>query len=893
MDVLTSKSEQVTQGRVGVSEKEKQRFRIALTLVAMLLVSCMLISPNVKAVDEYYPGGWLIKDGTVTKSDVNLHVSGDLIIDSTGSLVFEKNVTLIIYSSTPGEYKIQVNASGEFHVLNKSIVKSDLEVNGYKFLVYGTLDVQNESTVKWMWGNGAGPEGGIQILSGGDATIEDSTITEGETHNVYVTGNAAPVIRNSNITHAGRNATAGGYGIFAIDTSAPVIENNNISNNDQYGVGITSTSSIEISHNEIWNNSNAGIEGNPNTLLNIHNNTIYQNSGDGIRLDGSHAGTKVRDNLIYSTNNPPEQDDYMRGLHVLHAIPTVEYNTFKDFTNWGSRAGGIVCIGASPLVRHNLFQHNARGMTMHQNATMKSSPIIEHNEFLNNYLGITYYDYSTTTSSEVRYNNFTVLSGALGMVLVNTFQNSPKIHHNSMVGEYYPNRPPNDEVREGIRNINASPWIYSNTLTNLNRTITITFNSPTVSYPTIQSNTIVGDASTQSIGIRNYQASPSISGNMIRNNSFAGIYFEGTSISTPTSSVSVNTIEFNKYGVYMYSSSPSLINNTIKNNWKGVYADQYSNSTMSTNTIKDNTYVGVDIRNSSSPSVMNNDILRNHWGVFAWYNSDATINGNDIEKNTGGGISVIQSSPTIQSNDILDNNGTGIDCHYGNPSVKYNTIKNNEYAGIILDHCNPEIGHNTVSDTRMQGGYSWVGMGIFASNQSSPNIHNNTVKDNLGDGVYVSDINNASHPSIKDNTFENNSKWAIHMRWTCAAQNDSALNSSNTFLGNQGQGRILQEWYLVVHVTYKGNSEAEAYVNITESPYTGDPVWTGQTGQDGKTVKITLKEYYYDLSGKKYSLTPHRVHAEKIIDEVLREGLQHPTMNHNYDDYEVKLYPED
>ncbi|TET89789.1 MAG: right-handed parallel beta-helix repeat-containing protein [Methanomassiliicoccales archaeon] len=877
MSTLSMNGEKDSRERMGLWETK--RIVSTIIAVAVLLASTMAFLQNVQADESY--GGWFI-DSRVVKEDVTIHLYGDLVIGSGGELIFKKNVTLIVYCTERGEYKIQVNASGGFNILNKSVVKSNSEIYKYKFLVYGTLNVKNESTVKWTWGNGAGPEGGIQMLSGSSAMIENSTITEGGTHNVYVSGNAAPVIKNSNITYAGRNASAGGSGIFAIDTSDPTIEYNNISNNYNYGVSVTSTSSVEIAHNQIWGNHH-GIEGTYNTQLNIHNNTIYENTGHGISLQDSSSSTKIRDNLIYSTTTG-NQANYEAGIYLVHSSPTVEYNTVKDFTSWSHYAAGLSCVGSSPTVKHNLFQHNARGLAVYKNGTMKSSPVVEYNNFTNDYAGIIYATDSTTTSSLVRYNNFTVLSGNVGIKLIAIYANSPYIMYNDFIGQYYPHSPPKDQERWGIINDRSSPWIEQNTLTDLNRSI-----DNSNSNPTITSNTIVGDSNTKSIGIRNIQSSPSISGNTIKNNSYAGIYFEGQS----TSSVSVNTMESNKYGVYLHSSSPSLTNNTIKTNWKGVYAHQYSNSTMSTNTIKDNTYVGVDVRNSSSPSIMNNDILRNQIGVVTWYSSDATIQGNTIKKNSGQGISVGQSSPTIQSNDILDNDDTGIECVQGSPSIKYNTIKNNEYAGITLRYCSPEIGHNTISDTRLAGGYAWVGMGILVSNQSSPSIHNNTVKDNAGDGVYVSDINNASHPSILDNTFQTNSKWAIHMRWTKASQTDTQLNSSNTFLGSQGQGRILQEWYLVVYVTYKGTSEEDAYVNITEPPYTGGYVWSGQTGLDGKTVKITLKEYYYDLNGKKYSLTPHKVRAQKVIDDVLREGTEYPTLNHNYDEYEVELYPED
>ncbi|MFQ5883960.1 MAG: right-handed parallel beta-helix repeat-containing protein, partial [Thermoplasmata archaeon] len=385
MSLILRKVERSTRKAKNISRKKGKSSAFTLILAASLLASATMLFQTARAEDEWH-NDWFI-DGTEYREDITIHVDGDLIIGSGGRLVFKKNVELIVYSDWAGEHKIQVNASGQFQILNNSMVKSSSPFvrEGYKFFVNGTLNVQNASTVKWMWGNHLGPEGGIQIFSGSDVTIENSTITEGDTHDLYVTGDATPVIKNSNITYAGQYSL--GYGILAVDTSTPVIEYNNISNNDQYGIGVISTSSIEIAHNEIWNNTH-GIEGNPNTLLHIHNNTIYENSGHGIRLDHSSSGSKVRDNVIYSSNIPSNQQTYEAGIYLVHSSPTVEYNTIKHYTSWSYFAGGITSIGSSPTVAHNLFLHNARGLAVHKNATVKSSPIVEYNNFTNNFAGI-------------------------------------------------------------------------------------------------------------------------------------------------------------------------------------------------------------------------------------------------------------------------------------------------------------------------------------------------------------------------------------------------------------------------------------------------------------------------------------------------------------------------
>ncbi|MFQ5884208.1 MAG: right-handed parallel beta-helix repeat-containing protein, partial [Thermoplasmata archaeon] len=337
-----------------------------------------------------------------------------------------------------------------------------------------------------------------------------------------------------------------------------------------------------------------------------------------------------------------------------------------------------------------------------------------------------------------------------------------------------------------------------------------------------------------------------------------------------------------------------IVDNQIYLNYDGIYATESSSPTISVNTIENNSNRGVYAEVGSAPSVTNNDILNNVVGVST-YQANPTIQGNTIKDTFETtldmtGVLVSYSSPTITSNDILNINGKGIECDNGNPQITYNTIKNNSYAGIGLWYCSPVISHNTVKDTRIEEGYTWSGNGIFVSNQSSPNIHNNTIKDNLGDGIFLFDWDNASHPSIRDNTFKDNGKWGIHARYTKPATSESDLKNDNTFF-DQGDGWILQEWYLVVHVTDDGNDIEGAWVNVTEYPYTGGYVWSGQTGTGGLTPKITLKEYYYDNNGNKQTPTPHRVHAEAKIGVVLKECLKYPTVNHNYDEYQMELEP--
>jgi len=192
-------------------------------------------------------------------------------------------------------------------------------------------------------------------------------------------------------------------------------------------------------------------------------------------------------------------------------------------------------------------------------------------------------------------------------------------------------------------------------------------------------------------------------------------------------------------GIYCNNSSPTIRGNIIRNNYSndadggGIFC---LNSAAS---IMDNL-----IQNNTSPY--------DGGGIAIVYSNGTTVSENTItgnQANSGGGISCFDSSPTISNNGITDNlaqGGGGIHCAYSdNPNILDNIINRNtayEHAGgISLFDSNPTVIGNTVCENTAGG----AGGAMFFAYSSGPLLISNTISGNSasvdGGGISLFDSN--------------------------------------------------------------------------------------------------------------------------------------------------------
>ncbi len=169
-------------------------------------------------------------------------------------------------------------------------------------------------------------------------------------------------------------------------------------------------------------------------------------------------------------------------------------------------------------------------------------------------------------------------------------------------------------------------------------------------------------------GIYLWNASGSISANIINNSSAYGIHFD-TCYGKGGNNVSGNTINNNNLGGISLagpSSGNNISGNTINNNGRnGIALWKFShNNSISGNTIQNNNRNGIYQYNSSGNNISGNTIQNNNWdGIsMAGGSSGNSISGNTIQNNNQNGIVLWESSGNIiHHNNIIDNSKQAVD----------------------------------------------------------------------------------------------------------------------------------------------------------------------------------------------------------------------------------------
>lgn len=343
---------------------------------------------------------------------------------------------------------------------------------------------------------------------------------------------------------------------------------------------------------------------------------------------------------------------------------------------------------------------------------------------------------------------------------------------------------------------------------------------------TIKNGGATGEGTHFGGGISCHQSSPTISNNIIENNS---AMYGG--------------------GIYCYESEAVIINNTIRNN----YASQtgggicYTNSTgeITGNTITNNQSIfyggGLSLGNGEgfdSPlidgnvitlnrsnhgagiscygAVITNNAIMNNIGVpdgpcaltmgGGIYGTPSVVRGNKVFNNTadwGGGIHITGYTAEISDNIITNNfatlHGGGLDFRLcSEPIVKNNTILNNRsalgagifcYTGTFVNNViSRNEGFSEDPETKINGGGIYFA-DISESNVSQPNLTNNTLDRNTADhggNIYIC----PSSPVIKNNIISNAQSGGGIFRDESGAESLQPLISHCNLFQNQGNNYV-------------------------------------------------------------------------------------------------------
>jgi hypothetical protein len=223
-------------------------------------------------------------------------------------------------------------------------------------------------------------------------------------------------------------------------------------------------------------------------------------------------------------------------------------------------------------------------------------------------------------------------------------------------------------------------------------------------------------------------------------------------------------------GILIMSDSVVVENSTIKNNYNGIVI-AISSPVIRDNVIKDNLQYGIFLINGSA-QIINNVISFNPLGVHSLFSDFWLINNSILDNGDGGRIlysTIFMDGGNISSN---DRNDCSIGTCSSSESGKGMYIEDSE---IFMSWV--EISGN--SDD-----------GLVAYN-SNFHVQNSTFSENLGNGItgYYSGAN------LTNNFFKGNSNYGIQWMYT-----PLEVDETNAFTQNNGMGRIILEWDVVVNV---------------------------------------------------------------------------------------------
>lgn len=206
-------------------------------------------------------------------------------------------------------------------------------------------------------------------------------------------------------------------------------------------------------------------------------------------------------------------------------------------------------------------------------------------------------------------------------------------------------------------------------------------------------------------------------------------------------------------GINLSSSDGNeIIRNTLKWNTYGIYVDADSNDNIISKNIFVGCQEGVHLDGCSGNSLEENIAFENPYGIYIYGGSYNTVLNCTVWTNDYG----IYLDST-EYNDILTND-----------------IQNNElsyqYYGITFDNSNHNtVNYNVIDSESWEYGYD---CGIYFSSSSQNTIINNTVANNLNDGICLE--SNSNNNIFSENNLSNNGVYGARVQFS----------SGNTFSQN-------------------------------------------------------------------------------------------------------------
>ena len=265
-----------------------------------------------------------------------------------------------------------------------------------------------------------------------------------------------------------------------------------------------------------------------------------------------------------------------------------------------------------------------------------------------------------------------------------------------------------------------------------------------------------------------------------------------------------NNCSFNMVGIYLNSSHNNVISGNIvsNNSFQGIYLyaqcndNKIINNTINFNAVESN-WGGIRIKNSYNNVIYNNNVSYNAgrgMDLVYIYNSEIV---NNIANGNAEGIAVQASENISVSSNKVQGNRNGMFIYNDkNCNVFNNTAVLNEWTGLEIERVvNVTVAKNIVS-------YSQTGISLRGSNVYE--CYNNTVTANIVKnnyyGMYIRGVNNSK---VIGNNITSN-YYGIALGYT-----NRIIVSGNNLIGND---------ICIIEVDCEGNIIEDNYCDIEEPP---------------------------------------------------------------------------
>ena len=239
-------------------------------------------------------------------------------------------------------------------------------------------------------------------------------------------------------------------------------------------------------------------------------------------------------------------------------------------------------------------------------------------------------------------------------------------------------------------------------------------------------------------------------GNQVSGNTLNGrpiTYLEGASDQTVPDSAQVILMKCRNMRVIGQDISKSLV---------GILLYWTNQSTISGNSVTNNSWMGILLMNGSNGNTINgNNVMYNNMaGVAAGYGS----NGNVIEDNTVlsnevVGIDIEGCDDNQVTGNTLSGNGVGIAvAESKGPKVRYNSVTSATYGLFFIDVSLGEVSHNNVTNSIIGSAMSSFNQGSFFGNRLSNNGIGIGVEDSTGSVFYDNLFNSTNNTGVSNST---------------------------------------------------------------------------------------------------------------------------------------------